>query len=410
MFDHMWLYVTERCNLRCPYCFNPSEIFTRGTTITTEAYRDIVDNFLMYHREGGSTSIPQIVLFGGEPTLFPDVMDGIMNHARTVSGGRVRFLVITNGTRLSKMAASVIAWRKRHHLAFQLSIDGAPDRPSPRTAGINPARYQSDIGAALRLLVDQEVPFTIRSTLTPEYVDEYAHTYKSLVSIGGASRSARSSLTIMPDFVRAKWGDREYRSLREQAEEIVRYVRGELYEHDRLLKEVFVSRAWRTLSNRERGLTHQLRGSVCGFSRGLCAVGPRGDIFACHRLYGEPLFHLGNMRAGRLDHGKREAICQVVNCRAFLRPARELGFETCEECDIRHYCAAVCPAESIVANGAQPELRCNPVLHHFQRIFTDIVARELWPSGVSSNDHDRRVRRRIDRAIGMRPDDGWKAA
>jgi radical SAM protein with 4Fe4S-binding SPASM domain len=115
---------------------------------------------------------------------------------------------------------------------------------------------------------------------------------------------------------------------------------------------------------------------------------------------------IGNMRTGELDPAKQQAIGSVINNRAFLRPARELDFESCSQCDIAQVCMAACPADSCSETGAlQPELRCSAVVYTFQSVFARVVREELWPLILS----DPVARDLVAERVGARPPDSLPA-
>ncbi|WP_394706935.1 radical SAM protein [Marispirochaeta sp.] len=68
MLRNPWIYITEACNLRCSYCFNPDEIFTNHRSLTFEDGKRILENIKLYSDYNEKTPI-QLTLFGGEPTL-----------------------------------------------------------------------------------------------------------------------------------------------------------------------------------------------------------------------------------------------------------------------------------------------------------------------------------------------------
>lgn len=66
---HYVIYITDKCNQRCPYCFEGNEGVLRK--IDSSMNKNQVDNILdfIHGMNGSDMESPQITLFGGEPLL-----------------------------------------------------------------------------------------------------------------------------------------------------------------------------------------------------------------------------------------------------------------------------------------------------------------------------------------------------
>lgn len=112
------LFVTNRCNLRCKYCFVideniPKEILNAEYSI--EQLRAIIDQFY-------ALGTRMIFMLGGEPLVHPDI-GAIIDYI--VEKG-IYLHVITNGTLIEKRLAEL---RKAHVLC--VSLDGPADVNDP---------------------------------------------------------------------------------------------------------------------------------------------------------------------------------------------------------------------------------------------------------------------------------------
>jgi len=377
VFKSIWLFVTEACNLRCPYCFNSDELFTRKAIITNDSYEKIIDHFLLYNEASQQGGVPEIVLFGGEPTLRPDLLDGIMAYANEKTQGEIRFNLLTNGTLLGGMKEKVLEWNEKYTIRFQLSIDGDIALKTPRVYGIDPKKYAEQIRGTLTLFKDAGIPFNLRGTLIPEHLSDYAHNIQFFLN-EFKNTPFQPQIAIMPDFVHSKWTIENYEEVAVQASKIVDILATHYIETGTLVTETFVDRAIKTIEAREKSKSLKTSGTICGFSGGLCGVGTEGDIYACHRVYGEEAMHIGNLKTGIVDWQKMHAIHSVVNDWRFARPSEELPFDNCEDCDLKNNCTSICPAESFVINGEKPYVSCNPVLYWFNHLFIQPVEEKLY--------------------------------
>lgn len=79
------IYVTYRCNLRCPHCFV-------GDLLDLNSLFDFADLTALIHKlQGWGTK--EITFLGGEPTLYPPIIDSI----KLVQSLNMRARIVTNG-------------------------------------------------------------------------------------------------------------------------------------------------------------------------------------------------------------------------------------------------------------------------------------------------------------------------
>jgi len=118
---HVDLFITERCNLRCPYCFVENK---KAKDISLETAFNAIDFILKHSAEGASIGI---LLFGGEPFIRFDLMKSITLYAVATAqreGRSFYFTVTTNGTLLDRQK---LAFCRDYGIKFLLSLDGEPE-------------------------------------------------------------------------------------------------------------------------------------------------------------------------------------------------------------------------------------------------------------------------------------------
>lgn len=113
-FHNIFLYITERCQLRCGHCYMGDRL-ERGLVMR---YKEAVDIMSYCRNLGGE----YITFIGGEPTLHPDLPQ-LVDHALRVGYSQV--MINSNG--LIGQTIDDIAPSKLHYISF--SLDGA----SPET-------------------------------------------------------------------------------------------------------------------------------------------------------------------------------------------------------------------------------------------------------------------------------------
>ncbi|EKE00429.1 MAG: hypothetical protein ACD_22C00025G0007 [uncultured bacterium] len=114
-----WVHTTERCNLRCKYCYT-----TKGTaTLTEEVSRTFVAALKQDCLLKGVMEI-DLKFAGGEPLLAMPSVVFLMKHARAELeplGVRITLSIITNGTLLNEENVDSL---KRSKFTVMVSLDG----------------------------------------------------------------------------------------------------------------------------------------------------------------------------------------------------------------------------------------------------------------------------------------------
>ncbi len=117
----MYLILSNNCNLRCEYCYL-HELLTPKVQnapmyMSVETMNKAIDYFA--DLVNGVIAHPQIVLYGGEPTLNPNMEYLIKLVYEKILG--VNISLVTNGTLITKDLAEILA---KYHINVGVSIDG----------------------------------------------------------------------------------------------------------------------------------------------------------------------------------------------------------------------------------------------------------------------------------------------
>ncbi len=111
------LIVTDRCNLRCVYCFENLQKFSKRKSMSLIRMKEAVDHFLGLDR-GEKT----IFFYGGEPLTEWENVKQCIQYVRTRHRNRkVNLQITTNGTVCPER---LIEFCKRHNVGIAVSIDG----------------------------------------------------------------------------------------------------------------------------------------------------------------------------------------------------------------------------------------------------------------------------------------------
>ncbi len=142
--------LTYRCNLQCPYCFNPLDLGSRRDELERDVWLRVID-------EAAALGVVQFGFSGGEPTLRPGDLVALVARA-TELGGYTN--LITQGTFLDDALLDALLAAGLAHV--QISIQ-APERAlAAHIAGTDVHERKLD---AIRRVARREVALTLNCVL-----------------------------------------------------------------------------------------------------------------------------------------------------------------------------------------------------------------------------------------------------
>lgn len=95
--NKLWLYIniTDICNAKCPFCVNPSR--TSGSNpFSMEILKQTLEKI--------SPFVYGVSITGGEPMLYPDLVDEVAIAVTETLGPEVELDLVTNGTAINRIA------------------------------------------------------------------------------------------------------------------------------------------------------------------------------------------------------------------------------------------------------------------------------------------------------------------
>jgi MoaA/NifB/PqqE/SkfB family radical SAM enzyme len=186
--NHVWLFLTERCNLACDYCFFGGR--DGRTTISLDQVKALFG------------SIPRkesydVVISGGEPLLEWRRSQEVIRFVHSFTPAS-RLMIQTNGLLLDQRK---IAFIKTYRVGLEFGIDGPQAANSGHRRGMSGSKY----GCLIRN-IHNAVAAGIRTcatmTVHPREVESMEENYRALSELGFAS------LEVHPAFM-APWSDSE---------------------------------------------------------------------------------------------------------------------------------------------------------------------------------------------------------
>lgn len=301
----LYIHLTNRCNLRCIYCYN-------GRYRAAHQDRDELSGreLLGLVEQAAVLGVRSLVFTGGEPLLRRETLEAGC-HARALG---LRTSCLTNGTRVRRNAAAVAA-------AFDGLVISLDSWRPEENARIRVGSRLEEIVRGTRALVTAGAKVSIRPVITrhnvgslagfPEWADRELGCRRFLLAL--CSPTLGEDL----DLLRELPSPATYRRALRGFQEALERVRGEP----------------------EEGAGPAIkRVGRCGAGTGILSVAPNGDVFPCQCLH-RPELNAGNLRRQTLAEIWRRS--PVLDR---LRRGPPQPFTRCAHCPVAGLCSLNCRA------------------------------------------------------------------
>ncbi len=161
--------LTHRCPLQCPYCSNPVELTRAKEELTTDEWRDVLD-------QAAKLGVLQVHFSGGEPTARPDIVE-LVAHAEKAG---LYSNLITSGVLLTDKLTAALADAGLAHV--QLSIQGADAATADRIGGHRDG-HAKKMEAAARLRA-ADLPLTLNAVVHRQNLEQLGDLIDLAVELG----------------------------------------------------------------------------------------------------------------------------------------------------------------------------------------------------------------------------------
>lgn len=324
----MELFLTERCTLRCDYCFVANKKASRR--MSWEVARTSVDFLLEQSRSEREINI---TFFGGEPliefALMRRVTAYVEDQARQC-GKVVRYAATINGTRMTR---EIALFGQEHGFNYLLSVDGERDaHDRHRVTASGKGSWDVVMGANFDLLKSIQPWIGTRVTVNPDTVNRLSAGVRLLHERGVNQFIIGTNMDV-------EWSEEELKMWVDEMREVARFYAAEkkkgspirITEMDETLEDI------RDRSTGSWG---------CDAGRSRLAVSCSGDLYPCSRFVSpfpgvENRFRLGNVVGGITNFTARAEIMDMSDQH---RPV-------CRSCNYKDLCQGPCAACSFHMKG-----------------------------------------------------------
>lgn len=327
------LFLTEKCNLKCIYCYEGIE---EKQDLSFETAKKAIDT-LITNTQSKKISI---TFFGGEPLLKFDLLKKITEYAKQQceqADKKVHFSMTTNATILSP---EIMDFLKEHKITGLLSIDGGEETQNKNRPLVNSNNSFNKIKPNIQDFIDSK-QYSVRATVNQNNAD-LKKTFEELSEMGfGNKVHFTMGAYDGKDTLYTEKGITRYRA---ELEKLAKY-----YFDKRI--ETRDSDDVKTLPNIGnfhtavfKGLYHVLTREEtvkevhlsCGILRGFTALDAEGGHYLCHRFVGVDEFKVGDVDNG-FDMEKITAIKDNIKTHLTTR---------CMDCWAFHFCNGGCYYET----------------------------------------------------------------
>lgn len=343
---HIWLNVTDACNLRCRYCF----VEQHPHYMSWEVAKDSIDLL------SKCKDHKHIQFFGGEPTLLWDsiIVPSIEYvHKNNMDIG---FGMTTNFILLDEYK---LKYLKDNKVSLLFSIDGNKEtqdynRPCPESG-----KSSFDIlEPKMDLILKYNPRITFRSTLIPKTCNNL---YDNLMFAD--SKGFTNSFACPDDF--SEWTEDDVRNLENNVNRYSLYLLDRFLNNKPYIRFSPIMKALGELAlidkNRESNKVSRRGTQMCGLGISTYSVNYEGGIFACQQMpsrgYDNNPHYIGDIYNG-IDVERRDKL--IENYRGHDLTCEDPNL--CEECPRRFICnKGFCHSNSFLKFGneyTKPRIRC----------------------------------------------------
>ncbi|MHC9541864.1 MAG: radical SAM protein, partial [Vulcanimicrobiota bacterium] len=342
------LHITNRCNFSCRYCYNDSS--PARTDMALETSKFIIKKLLL------EIPLPSITVefHGGEPMLlFEEVIVPAVQYGESLSstlGKKIRFLMQTNGSLISKRTADFIT---KHDMGVGISCDGNEALQNRnRVFCDGRGTYEATLKGIRNLFARRKRAGTLATIERPE-------DYSSVIQ--HAAAHGIHDISIRPVYPLGRAAKREGIS----DENASSFAGGFLKAVDLIVK---LNREWSSqeqnrkpegekmifrnlctyielLISKER--TDMCYRSPCGAGNSITGFDTGGDLYPCEEMTG-----IENLRMGNI-HDSESLLSIIVDSPAY-RSLNERNVEKlagCGRCKWMHICGGGCISKITAADG-----------------------------------------------------------
>lgn len=320
--------ISNRCNLRCKYCYYYSGPGDTGQDLPLEEW-------LTFFDELGRCAVMDVSIAGGEPFLRKDLRQVIESVVRN----RMRFSILSNGTLITDEMAGFLAQTRQCNYV-QVSIDGS--KPEIHDLGRGAGNFMKAV-RGIQILRTHKVPVTVRVTISRYNVDDLeniAHFLLEEIGLPSFSTNSSGYMGLCRQNSDLQLTAEDHSRAMEILIKLTQQYNGRI---SALAGPLANAKHWTQMEQaRQEGRESLPRGGYlfgCTGMMSKMAILADGTMVPCNQL--------SHITLGRINQDDLKDVWQNHPEMKRLRERLEIplsDFEFCQDCDYIPYCTGNCPA------------------------------------------------------------------
>ncbi len=340
-----WLHLTDRCNLRCDYCYLPHA----REDMSLETGRAVIDAALRSATANHFTRL-KLKYAGGEPLLRFELLVALHRYAQEQSkraGIELAGVVLSNGTLLTE---SMVMQMRSLALRLMISLDGiGPAHDAQRRYAGGRGSFQ-DVVEAIELSQSLGLTPTISVTISSRSADDLPEVIRWILA---------HDLPFSLNFYRANQYSTARADLLLDEQKIIQGMLAAF----KVIEENLPRRSLLSgiIDRADLSVVHT---HTCGVGQNYLVFMPDGKAAKCQMLLHQPVADFTDADPLTVIRAEREGLQN-------LPVAEKIG---CRDCEWKNWCAGGCPLETFRATGRY-DLR-SPNCHIYKALFPEALRLE----------------------------------
>ena len=335
--NDVWIHVTEKCNLRCPFCYSNS------TCADVEQEEVDIDAVIAFLEKIPKDYRSTVLISGGEPFLFK----GLPTLTKRLNELEYKnIVIITNGTVGNEIYKEVLP--NIHSL--QVSVDGTQAEYHERTRGkgsfdkmVKSLKLAREFN--IKRLIISFTPTKYNISNLPEIPKfAYEHDIDSihLTRLMPVGRGVDNKPVIESDPDEYETNVREFMRNMERINRRIHYIRETeefFLEEDKKRKYVELSMA----ADQSKKVINRHKVTNCSLGCGTISISSDNNVYPCPSLQHEE-YRLGNILEDNMEDIMQKG--KEVACKYSVD-----NISTCKDCKMRYFCGGGCRACALGNEG-----------------------------------------------------------
>jgi len=339
-----WLHVTDRCNLRCDYCYLPHE----KADMSWDTAKAAVDSLIRAAQEGGYKQI-KLKIAGGEPLLQFELVQRVLGYAKAETKRhqlRLDAVVLSNGTLIDLAKAHIL---KQLGARVMISLDGLDEMHNCQRKYISGKGSFQQVEHALDILQTLEIPIDISITVS----SKNAHGLADL-----ADYLLKRNLFFAFNFYRENNLSKNDKALSLETQTIIDGLFSAFNVIEKYLPNYNL-----LASLADRADLSQPHKKTCSAGNNYLVYTPEGKISQCQMQLDKPVASVHTIQPLAAIRSNKSLVNLSVDKK-----------QGCNSCEWKYWCAGGCPLETHRVTGRY-DLQ-SPNCEIYKAIFPEVVRLE----------------------------------